>query len=364
MVRAGMVAGWRASPDGVYSRRYHPVVAVHRFRSNYSFGSKQPLAWARCASPIWIDSSRVLYCSSSASSDVLFQGHQRLPDQGWADARAGRRSTASQINSDPAAERILDSSSKLILLDIRTGEARVLVDSGLKHFKLSPTKTSIAIIRGFSVSLPEPDARLDTDREIGWLEVLDIDGRLMYSGAPTEVDCQIGTWSRKGDAIAYWVSDRRHTRPPSLFRFDVPRGRKERISVSGLDVTKTARLYGPAQGHLVIKAMPWNSPETRAPRTGRFDWYELDGKHTRNLTSGLPMPPASLYSFDQVNSLFGASGGELWRLYENGDLTRSRGAVVMETESTSLGYYQRVMIHRTGGCCFTHPSAMARMAVW
>jgi hypothetical protein len=183
---------------------------------------------------------------------------------------------------------------------------------------LSPNRQWIAIKRSKGPSPPRPDAAVDFivdgGREPGWIEVRDLNGRGLYEESSDDTDIDIAGWSTRNE-LAYWVSDRVHSRPPSLRLVREGAWHVRTLRTDGLDAGEGIAPRFTSGDALLVRAAATSDEKHRAAPGARRDWYLVSGRRPPiALTSGLSSSPSELMPQARGRELLGLSDGKLWRM--------------------------------------------------
>lgn len=230
---------------------------------------------------------------------------------------------------------------RLMVLDVRTGEQRVLAEGDIRDFAASPDGDRVAVLFSAERAARTPLAFIaqSTVQTRSRLSVVETG-----SARRTDVDRSLDLaphllrWSPDGGAILVWA--RRDGEPWSAARLLA-------VGVDGgLRRFETGDLspYEPGRNvdEVRVAQADWLGADAllraRRPGSDRFDWWRVGGGPPRVLTAGLTAPPGRLSAVDGDRALAFADG-RLWALggeagaapltAEGGGLTDGRTATLM-----------------------------------
>ncbi|KQY91789.1 hypothetical protein ASD21_15885 [Caulobacter sp. Root1455] len=245
-----------------------------------------------------------------------WQGQARVSGQWTATARG--ELGASVVGSGRYRDlRARAASLGLMLIDLKTGQSRVVVPGAVRDFSLAPDgATAAALVEGQDIQpqTPEPtNAASEPTAKTLVLAGLD-DGGPVTPCPDCDVMGRFLSWSDDGRALlvfarrgdvpfsegAYWRMSLRGAAPLAL-------GGLKPVFAPTFDL-QGVPLGGWLDGQPVIFARP--------PAGGRADYWRLDGRRPTNLTAALPGEPRAIGADPGVWAL--SAGGQVWRVTRAG----------------------------------------------
>ena len=296
----------------------------------------------------WVDARHVVLPLLPAGELPLAMSYpaavSRLAPAAWARKVKGE-STASVLESGVPAAGPTRSASQLALVDVESGESRVLADGAALDFVVSPRGDRVAFFRPTTAFEPGDAEILSTNKadDNSTLEVVDLEGRVRFSGVRSAIDAMPASarWSPDGSELVFLAYDGDRAAPPRLARIDSATGRLRWIDLGTLDAAPLRRdavlarpqMEWTALGDLILWAAERterNKPES----TTRRDWWLIRRNGTRrSLTAELKQETRSIgIDPGRPDAVLVIADGELWRLPTRGgkgeNLTASIAAPV------------------------------------
>ncbi len=280
---------------------------------------------------IWLDPGHVL-CSLLAEgeqSPLLRHDTQTIAPQAWAQASAGRKTTASILESgapSTESEELRRNGPELVVIDVVTAATRMLFEGATQDWSVSPTGKTIAYCRTDGVPTPKAADDLTLFQEqnaVCSLDVLTLQGEhpLAAERAQSDVVGRSVSWSPDGRQLTFLKYGEPRRQPPALYRAALSEGDIERIALPNIDVVSAA---WSGDSELLLRG--GRREEAGKSRTSnRLDWWLLarDG-NPRCLTCSIPnTAPSALWPASDRRSLIGVADGALWRIGFDGTAPRN-----------------------------------------
>lgn len=247
----------------------------------------------------------------------------RLAAQGWADARTGKVASVSVLRSAGVEPASAPSQGELLLIDVGSGDARVLVSASTSGWSPAPRGGAVALARRTDIYRPGPGEPLPLRRiaptpALGrWaVEVHFLDGRapLDTGAAAKDAQPQSIRWSDDGRELAFLAFDEARPASSRLLRVDVTARRVDEMGLGSLDPApqgrSIAQIHWLPSGDLMVAAAPSGNGVD-----ARRDWWLLSRDGTqRCLTGNMRSPPRELWGGRESGTFFGTAEGALWKL--------------------------------------------------
>lgn len=235
--------------------------------------------------------------------------------EGKAPSRSRVETRAGRVTTDAAPPPV-----RLIVLDVRTGETRVLSEGDIRDFAASPAGDRIAVLVSAERAARTPlsfiaQSAVQTRSRLSFVDV--------GSGRRTDIDHDLDVaplllrWSGDGDAVLVWA--RRDGEPWSaagLLAAD-PGGGLRRFETGDLLPYEAGRNVDEVR----VAQADWLGRDAvlraRRPGSDRFDWWRVGSGTPVNLTAGLSSAPGRLSAVTKGGALAFADG-RLWALGGDG----------------------------------------------
>ena len=236
----------------------------------------------------------------------------------WIRTAEGREPSRSRVESHGG--RVTTDASplpvQLIVLDVATGDHRVLEEGAIRDFAVSPAGDHIAVVtsRERAARMPLSEIAQSEVQTRSRLTVLEVEtGRRIQMDVDLDVAPYLLRWSARGDAVLLWA--RRDGEPWSAATLVAAK------IDGGLQRFETADLLPFEEGRNVdevrVTQADWLGPDAvlkaRKPGSERFDWWRVGTGTPELLTQGLASPPGRLSAVTGTHALAFADG-RLWAL--------------------------------------------------
>jgi len=267
---------------------------------------------------------------------------QRRLTEAWATAALGRKASLTVNGSGHfESETPPPAPNRLLRIDVRSGQADVLMSGGLLDLEVSPDERYAAVIREDGV-LPPPQGEpfaIATPLRRRRVEIVDLaTGHLVRPCADCDVLTHLLAWSPSSDDLL--VFGRRDAGPWSSGHF-------LRLSAGGAAV-RDLRLDGlspsivrTSEGTRIAQA-DWLGPDpvVRAQGAeGRKDWYRISNRGPVRLTGDFPTPPDTIAGLRGDRLLFEDQG--VWSVGAGGERRRLTAAGFEMVAPSTRGPGQR-----------------------
>jgi dipeptidyl aminopeptidase/acylaminoacyl peptidase len=275
----------------------------------------------------WVDATHVLCPLLSPGQEPFALRVDRETPQvaasEWNKISKGAEVTASVLESGAPDRADREALEELVLLNVLTGETRVVTRGQTAEWQPSPTGNAVAYIRRVS------DLRLRSRQSIRdealmgsyVVDVIDVNGNLlMTSSVPDTLTGHTGSlrWSWDGRKLAFLAGGNSDNDQPDLYVADLSTRRVTKIPLGSLDLEPLASI-GPqlswTAGEKLIALGARHNPPSRLSVEDRRDWWLIsDGHVKRCLTCSLEESPKTLYAERDGKRFVGFARGRLWRL--------------------------------------------------
>ncbi len=323
---AGLLIGeW--SPD---SRR----VLVHRLRGDrLEIGivtiADRSVVWTGLTPDLvngvtaaWLDDTRLaLTIRPDGDLPLLlrFDGAGQMEmDSRWMRTAGGREPSRSRIET--RAGRVTSDARapdlQLLVLDIRSGERRVLAEGPVRDFAVSPDGRRIAVLMS-GERAPRVPLDVVTQSAVqtrSRLSVIDVrTGTDAPADGPLDVAPHLLRWSDDGEGVLVWARrDGAAWSDARLTGVSID-GRTRQFETGDLLPFEAGRDVD----ELRFVRASWLGREAilraRTPGDDRFDWWRVGAGQPQRLTASLTAPPGRLSAVDGETALAFADG-RLWSL--------------------------------------------------
>lgn len=226
----------------------------------------------------------------------------------------------------------------LMLIDLTSGERRVLARGDFYDLAIAPDGRQVAAMANLEALAPGPQPRtVATPNRRRNLILVD----LMSKGATTPCpDCDLSPH------LIAWSADARQV---------LVHGRRKGLAWSGLLAVSeagsrqvptgdfTLALDRTSEGHIIAPA-GWLSGEPIAlatPPGGRADWFSFGPEGPVNLTAALPEPPDRRLLAQAAGAIVVTSAGAVWRIDPRGSTRLTWGASPLSAQGFSLSSRER-----------------------
>lgn len=268
----------------------------------------------------WLDADRLALTIRPAGDLpwlLRFDGTgQAEMDDRWSRTAEGREPSRSRIETRGGLVTT-DAPSppvQLIVLNVRSGDRRMLKEGVIRDFAASPAGDRIAVLESgegaarVPVSVVVQSAVQTRSR----LTIIPADGGPVVPGdSALDVAPHLLRWSPAGDAVLVWA------------RRDGEAWSEARLISVGADGEQRAFETGDLQpfeegrnvDEVRLAQADWLGRDAllraRRPRSDRFDWWRVGSGTPRALTDGLDSPPGRLSAI-AADEAFAFADGRLW----------------------------------------------------
>ena len=253
---------------------------------------------------VWIDSSTLLYAAwpvgiRPSSVRGSNKTSQQLAPMDWAKTEAGIEPAVSVLESGRTMPP--EPQGQLLLVNVNSGQYRVVADGNFWQIIVSPTKRYAALVADAGRVWPSPTRRLLYDAQFlssirhSRLGIVRLDSVVPAHWVPDIIDPAI----RNGSAVPHaWSSDGSMIAVVGKGEADAwfattgfvvsATGAVRRISDRTLDITATAWA-----GNRFVMLMGRKTPFATAPTdTNRRDWWVVDAKSEATANANSPITEA------------------------------------------------------------------------
>lgn len=275
---------------------------------------------------LWVDAQHVLY--PALSEGVLALGMRleletpAAATREWSKTPKGKETTVNVLDSGVPVDLALRPHGQLRLLDVTSGQERVVVDNAVATWRIAPDGGAIAFTKQVNIFVPRDDESLPFELP-GTFSV----GFAKLDGTPIELKGEMSQdvlrdslrWSSDGRQLVFLgYGEGGRSRPPSLYRVDLTQSTVTRQSLGELDaapgVRQQEQLEWTSSGDLIILAAR-QVGNVRPDATMRRDWWRVDQESSPHvLTSAMGEIPKELWPTDDGRSFVGLAAGDLWRI--------------------------------------------------
>lgn len=267
----------------------------------------------------WLDGDRLVL---TTRPDHSLPWHLRF--DGTGQAEMNRRWERTAEGREPSRTRVETRGGRttvdarppeleLVVLDLRTGERRILASGQIRDFAVSPDSRRIAVLTSAEAVANDPgravQSEIQTRSRLSLVEVAD--AAATPAGASLDVAPHLLRWSPDGEAVLVWArEDGLPWADARLWSIGVDGGR----SVFG---TGDLQPFEAGRGvdELRFVQADWVEDgaviRARRPDGDRFDWWRVGAGAPRLLTGDLEAPPARLSAADG-GEVFAFADGRLW----------------------------------------------------
>lgn len=242
-------------------------------------------------------------------------GQTEMSDR-WTRTAEGREPSRSRIEtrSGLVTTDAPAPSLQLIVLNVRTGERRILKEGAIRDFAASPAGDRIAVLTSAerAARVPLNLVAQSTVQTRSRLSIVSTDGGpAVPAGSALDVAPHLLRWSPAGDAVLVWA--RRDGQPWSEARLmSVGAGGERRAFETGdLQPFEEGRNVDEVR----LPQADWLGRDAllraRKPGSDRFDWWRVGSGAPLALTASLDSPPGRLSAIT-AEEAFAFADGRLW----------------------------------------------------
>lgn len=240
-----------------------------------------------------------------------YGGSQLRLVEAWDRSRAGREPSRTVLNTrgGVATPETPEPASALVRIDVRSGQAEILVKGRLRDFAVSPDCLRIAIVSANEPVPVDQAALLQAQSAFRQrLTLLDIEGRASNRMIDAvDIAPHLLRWSPDSTEVLVWArEDEARWEEGGLYR--VGFGGASKLPAPGLSAGEGAQILRGVRAD-------WSgsTPVLRAQQSsgGRWDWWGLDDGEPKVLTAEMSSPPSQVAGTHAGGLLFVADGA-LW----------------------------------------------------
>lgn len=270
-------------------------------------------------SSTWLDGDRLVLTTRPDHSLpwlLRFDGTgQAEMSRRWERTAAGREPSRTRIETR-AGLVTLDARApalELVVLDLRTGDRKVLAEGQIRDFAVSPDSRRVAVLTSAEGAARDPgpavQSAIQTRSRLSLVEVAS--GAAVAAEGSFDVAPHLLRWSPSGDAVLVWArEDGQVWADADLWAVDQD-GRRRAFETGDLEPFEAGR----GVDELRFAQADWLGGEAvlraRRPDGDRFDWWRVGAGAPRPLTTGLAKPPARL-SAASGDEVLAFADGRLW----------------------------------------------------
>ena len=237
-------------------------------------------------------------------------------DRRWERTVAGREPSRSRIETrngltttDAAAPGL-----RLVVLDLRTGDRRVLAEGAIRDFAVSPGSDRIAVLTSAERAAKDPSgvviqSAVQTRSRLSLIDVAG--GEVVTAARSLDVAPHLLRWSPAGDAVLVWARrDGQSWSDARLISVGVGGGRRTFDTGDLLPLEAGGNV-----DELRVVQADWLAQDAvilaRRPGSDRRDWWRVGSGEPVALTADLVAPPGRL-SAAFGGEVFAFADGRLW----------------------------------------------------
>lgn len=269
----------------------------------------------------WLDSSRLICAEIGDGVPLVGSVEQRMQGVAagyWATSAQGKTVTVSALDSGIPRDLSLTKPSRIVLVDVVSGEQRTLASGLTTEWLVSPAGAHVAHCRQTGTVTVRDGVPLPLrTADISILEIVAVDGsRPAFTGPqPEDVILNSLRWSADSRRLAFVAFATSGDERPALFVADLDTQKLECWPTADLDLAPIPRgqveLEWTSADQLMVRGVKQPGTSRVSPETRREWWAVNRAGETLNLTAKLPAAPSQLWRHADGRRFQGQAGPSL-----------------------------------------------------